>query len=241
MCIFVTVVVVITKPFPFSFLIPSSASMVTAQHLLFFLPVLLSSLSFISSSPSPTSSAPTPAPWPKQFHSVLFMNYSGALSLIDLWYDWPNGRNFNIIQDQLGGPPLHNLEWNNGTSFFYTLPNTPSPKCRSAQFPVGILRPNWLDGATYLGQVTIDGFLCNSWEKVEFIRYYEDVATRRPVNWVFYTGMEVHVMTFEVGAALNDEKWQAPAYCFEKRKEDENLQDITSTKALGDMTRSRFL
>ncbi|PKU66333.1 Uncharacterized protein MA16_Dca015238 [Dendrobium catenatum] len=226
--------------FPF-FLIPSSASMVTAQHLLFFLPVLLSSLSFVSSSPSPTSSAPTPAPWPKQFHSVLFMNYSGALSLIDLWYDWPNGRNFNIIQDQLGGPPLHDLEWNNGTSFFYTLPNTPSPKCRSAQLPVGILRPNWLDGATYLGQVTIDGFLCNSWEKVEFIRYYEDVATRRPVHWVFYTGREAHVMTFEVGAALNDEKWQAPAYCFEKRKEDEKLQDIASTEALGDMTRSRFL
>ncbi|KAH0470562.1 hypothetical protein IEQ34_000285 [Dendrobium chrysotoxum] len=215
--------------------------MVTAQHLLFFLPVLLSSPSFISSSPSPTSSAPTPAPWPKQFHSVLFMNYSGALSLIDLWYDWPNGRNFNIIQDQLGGPPLHDLEWNNGTSFFYTLPNTPSPKCRSAQLPVGILRPNWLDGATYLGQVTIDGFLCNSWEKVEFIRYYEDVATRRPVHWVFYTGREAHVMTFEVGAALNDEKWQAPAYCFEKRKEDEKLQDITSTEALEDMTRSRFL
>ncbi|KAI0530668.1 hypothetical protein KFK09_000215 [Dendrobium nobile] len=214
--------------------------MVTAQHLLFFLPVFLSSLSFVSSSPSPASSAPTPAPWPKQFHSVLFMNYSGALSLIDLWYDWPNGRNFNIIQDQLGGPPLHDLEWNNGTSFFYTLPNTPSPKCRSAQLPVGILRPNWLDGATYLGQVTIDGFLCNSWEKVEFIRYYEDVATRRPVHWVFYTGREAHVMTFEVGAALNDEKWQAPAYCFEKRKEDEKLQDITSTEALGDITRSRF-
>ncbi|XP_020588851.1 uncharacterized protein At4g14100-like [Phalaenopsis equestris] len=212
--------------------------MAATHSLLFFLLPLVSSLSFISSSFAPTSSAPTPAPWPKQFHSILFMNYSGALSIIDLWYDWPNGRNFNIIQEQLGGPPLHDLEWNNGTSFFYTLPNTSSPRCRSAQLPVGILRPNWLDGATYLGQFTIDGFLCNGWEKVDFIRYYEDVATRRPVHWVFYTGRQAHVMTFEVGAALEDEKWQAPAYCFQNKR-DEKLQGIN--EALEDMTLSRFL
>lgn len=53
---------------------------------------------------------------------------------------------------------------------------------------VGILRPNWLEGANYLGQEYVDGFLCNVWEKVDFIWYYEDVATKRPVNWVFYTG-----------------------------------------------------
>lgn len=26
--------------------------------------------------------------------------------------------------------------------------------------------------------------------------------------------MTAHVMTFEVGAGLEDEKWQAPMYCF---------------------------
>lgn len=128
---------------------------------------------------------PTPTPWPLQFHSILVMNNSGILEVIDLWYDWPNGRNFNIIQHQLGNV-LYDLEWNNGTSFFYTLDS--SKTCRSAQLQVGILRPNWLEGATYLGQQNVDGFLCNVWEKVEFIWYFEDVVTKRPVHWVFYTG-----------------------------------------------------
>ncbi|KAJ0974609.1 hypothetical protein J5N97_016574 [Dioscorea zingiberensis] len=175
----------------------------------------------ISSLLSPSSSTPTPTPWPLQFHSILFMNYSGALSLIDLWYDWPNGRNFNIMQDQLGtiGFPLYDLEWTNGTSFVYTLDS--SRKCKTLDVGVGILRPNWLDGANYLGQQHVDGFLCNVWEKVDFIWYYEDVLTKRPVHWVFYTGRAAHVMTFEVGAVLEDEKWQAPVYCFEKS--DENV------------------
>ncbi|XP_019088921.1 PREDICTED: uncharacterized protein At4g14100-like, partial [Camelina sativa] len=83
---------------------------------------------------------------------------------------------------------------------------------------VGILRPNWLDGAKYLGQKNVSGFLCNVWEKVDFIWYYEDVETKRPVQWIFYTGREAHLMTFEVGAVLEDEKWQAPVYCFNKEK-----------------------
>lgn len=134
---------------------------------------------------SSTEEDPTPAPWPHQFHSILFMNYSGILQKIDLWYDWPKGRNFNIIQHQLG-KLLYDLEWNNGTSFFYTLDS--NKECSSAQLEVGILRPNWLDGARYLGQQHVDGFLCNVWEKVDFIWYYEDVVTKRPVHWVFYTG-----------------------------------------------------
>ncbi|KAI3737865.1 hypothetical protein L2E82_27879 [Cichorium intybus] len=156
---------------------------------------------------------PKPTPWPEQFHSLLVMNYSGEVQLIDLWYDWPNGRNFNIIQHQLG-KLSYDLEWNNGTSFFYTLDS--NRECSSAQLEVGILRPNWLDGATYVGQRQVDGFLCYVWEKAEFITYYEDVVTRRPVHWVFYTGRAAHVMTFEVGAALEDAKWQVPWYCFEK-------------------------
>lgn len=158
-------------------------------------PILPPVLLLLFSISIPSSSTPTPTPWPLQFHALLFMNYSGALSMIDLWYDWPNGRNFNIIQDQLGGPPLYDLEWNNGTSFFYTLSSPLS--CRSAQLDVGILRPNWLSGATYLGQEYVDGFLCNAWTKVDFIWYYEDVATKRPVRWVFYTGELVCPLIFE--------------------------------------------
>ncbi|KDP23249.1 hypothetical protein JCGZ_23082 [Jatropha curcas] len=163
---------------------------------------------------SSTEGEPSPAPWPQQFHAILWMNYSGILQKIDLWYDWPNGRNLNLIQHQLG-KLVYDVEWNNGTSFFFSL--DADKECSSAQLEVGILRPNWLDGAKYLGQRHVDGFLCNVWEKVDFIWYCEDAVTKRPVHWVFYTGREAHVMTFEVGAVLEDAKWQAPDYCFDKK------------------------
>ncbi|XP_074560908.1 uncharacterized protein At4g14100-like [Curcuma longa] len=184
------------------------------------------SASTSSSPPSATSrtpldaAPPTPASWPPQFHSLLYVNNSGALSLVDLWYDWPNSRNFNIIQHQLGSL-LYDLEWGNGTSFYYTFDGDRS--CRTVHFEVGILRPDWLDSANYVGLETVDGFLCNVWEKAQFIWYYEDVETRRPVHWLFYTGQSVHVMTFEVGAVLEDAKWQAPVYCFDK-EEEQNLK-----------------
>ncbi|XXG49675.1 hypothetical protein AAC387_Pa02g3786 [Persea americana] len=187
------------------------------SHFLLLLIVIIISSSIQLSS----SSDPTPSPWPHQFHSILIMNYSGANQIIDLWYDWPNGRNFNIIQHQLG-KLLYDLEWNNGTSFFYTLDS--KEECSVAHLDVGILRPNWLDGANYLGQEHVDGFLCNVWEKVNFIWYYEDVVTKRPVHWVFYTGRSAHVMTFEVGAVLEDAKWQAPVYCFEKKDAEKNAK-----------------
>ncbi|AEE76810.1 hypothetical protein AtNW77_Chr3g0183321 [Arabidopsis thaliana] len=160
---------------------------------------------------------PVPAVWPEQFHALMLMNKSGSLEIVDLWYDWVNGRNFNIIQKQLG-KLTYDLEWNNGTSFYYTL--DASKTCRTVHFEVGILRPNWLDGAKYMGQRHVNGFLCNVWEKVEFLWYYEDVVTKRPVQWIFYTGREAHVMTFEVGAVLEDEKWQAPVYCFHNEKKE---------------------
>lgn len=153
-----------------------------------------------------------PTAWPHQFHSLLVQQYNGTLTTIDLWYEWPKGRNFNIMRHQLGDALVYDLEWNNGTSFLYTLGD---PRhCRTYDLEVGILRPDWLDGAEYLGQRSVDGFLCNVWEKANFIWYYEDVLTRRPVHWRFYTGRAIHVMSFEVGAVLEDAEWQAPVYCF---------------------------
>ncbi|KVH90214.1 uncharacterized protein At4g14100 [Cynara cardunculus var. scolymus] len=185
--------------------------------------VLVFSSSFIGVTKGEEPPNPTPTAWPEQFHSILVMNKSGIIELIDLWYDWINGRNFNIVQYQLG-KVLYDLEWNNGTSFFYTLDS--NRECSSAQLEVGILRPNWLDGATYIGQRQVDGFVCNVWEKAEFITYYEDVVSKRPVHWVFYTGREAHVMTFEVGAALEDAKWQVPAYCFEENGGLKTTKDV---------------
>ncbi|XP_059443092.1 uncharacterized protein At4g14100-like [Corylus avellana] len=176
---------------------------------------------------------PTPAAWPHQFHSVVFMNNSGTLQVVDLWYDWPKGRNFNIIQNQLG-KLIFDLEWDNGTSFIYTRDS--NEECRVMHFPVGILRPNWLQGATYLGQRHVDGFLCNVWEKVDFIWYYEDVLTKRPVHWLFYTGYSAHVMTFEVGAVLEDAEWQAPIYCFSAGEEEERMSPV-----VGGASHGRFM
>ncbi|KMS98824.1 hypothetical protein BVRB_3g068970 [Beta vulgaris subsp. vulgaris] len=167
-----------------------------------------------SSTSEKQESEPKPKAWPEQFHSLIVMNNSktNTMQVIDLWYDWPNGRNLNLIRNQLG-KLLYDVEWTNGTSYYYTL-HPDVPECRTLHFEVGILSPSWLEGATYLGQRYIDGFLCNVWTKVDFIWYYEDVVTQRPVYWMFYTGMESHVMTFELGAVLEDSKWQAPIYCF---------------------------
>ncbi|KAJ9550748.1 hypothetical protein OSB04_014793 [Centaurea solstitialis] len=156
--------------------------------------------------------APTPTPWPEQFHALLYMNSTSThLQITNLWYDWPKGRNVNILQKQLG-MMLYDIEWNNGTSFYYTFGE--GAQCQTMDFGVGIPRPDFLDGAHYLGQVVTDGFLCNLWEKVDFIWYYEDVVTKRPVRWDFYDGISTHVMTFEIGAVLPDSIVQAPAYCF---------------------------
>ncbi|XP_020593089.1 uncharacterized protein At4g14100-like [Phalaenopsis equestris] len=158
--------------------------------------------------------APTPAMWPERFHALLYMNLSSTkLQLSDLWYDWPRGLNLNLMQKQLG-PLLHDVEWNNGTSFYFTLTGR-EEYCRVVEFGVGIPRPDFLAGATYLGRRRTDGFLCNLWEKIGFIWYYEDVVSHRPVRWDFYDGISTHVMTFEVGAVLEKPRlWQAPAYCF---------------------------
>lgn len=111
----------------------------------------------------------------------MYQNRTGKLSTIDLWYDYPNGRNLNLIQKQLG-VLTHDVEYTNGTSFYYELEQG---TCKKITFTVGILRPDWLSGATYIGTENIDGFKCNVWEKVDFIRYWEDVESQRPVSWLF--------------------------------------------------------
>ncbi|CAI9293646.1 unnamed protein product [Lactuca saligna] len=161
-----------------------------------------------------TTPTPTPTPWPEQFHALLYMNLTSThLQLSDLWYDWPRGRNVNIFQKQLD-VVLYDIEWSNGTSFYYTFGE--DAQCSVVDFGVGIPRPDFLDGAQYLGRVVTDGILCDMWEKVDFIWYYEDVVTKIPVRWDFVGGISSHVMTWEVGAVLPDSVVQAPEYCFTK-------------------------
>lgn len=161
----------------------SAGSIILSLVICFSLGLLVASS---STKPKPEDKDPVPAKWPKQFHSVLLVNNSdGSLQKKDLWYDWPNGRNLNLIQYQLG-ELMHSLLWDNGTSFYYTLDS--NKKCDITQYPIGILTPNWLHGATYVGRRYVDNILCNVWEKVDFITYSEDVASKRPVSWTFYNG-----------------------------------------------------
>jgi hypothetical protein len=45
---------------------------------------------------------------------------AGNLALIHLYYDWPKGRNMNLIRPQLGvRGTLYDLEFDNGTSYFW--------------------------------------------------------------------------------------------------------------------------
>ncbi|XP_062188922.1 uncharacterized protein At4g14100-like [Phragmites australis] len=176
--------------------------------LLLLLPLLLA-----ATTTNAKVTPPVPTPWPEQFHAVVFTNHTesgGRLQLIDLYYDWPRGRDLNVLRDQLSVEPLYNVEWTNGTSYLFD-----SASCRTMRFPVGLLPPDWLaNGAVYLGREAADGFDCHVWTNFVFVRYYADVATGRPVRWNF-NGMERHVMSFEEGGVLEDSsKWQAPAYCF---------------------------
>ena len=73
---------------------------------------------------------------------------------------WTYGMTFrvaeilNLIQKQLGNR-IHDVEWTNGTSYYYDLEHD---TCTKFTFEVGILRPDWLRDATYVGIRESDGF-----------------------------------------------------------------------------------
>ncbi|KAM6552825.1 hypothetical protein CsatB_013587 [Cannabis sativa] len=177
---------------------------------------ILTLTTIIQSSSSSDIPTPLPAPWPEQFHAVVVMNLSESqqVHVTDLWYDWGKGRNVNIHQKQLAEKE-YAVEWNNGTSFYYSLNHNP-PYCNITTFEVGITRPDFLQtDAEYSGTQMVEGFLCHVWKKADFIVYYEDVITHRPVRFDFVDGtIYNYVMTFEVGAVLADSEVQAPAFCF---------------------------
>ncbi|CAK9182726.1 unnamed protein product [Ilex paraguariensis] len=176
---------------------------------------------------------PTPKPWPEQFHSLLYTNLStNRLLISNMWYDWPKGRNVYTRQQQLD-VLLYAIEWNNGTTVYYSL--GANATCDNIYFGIGIPRPDFLDGANYLGTAVADGFLCNVWEKVEFIVYYEDVLTKRPVKWDFSDGISTHMITFDVGEVLPDSVIQAPDYCFNQNKDMGTMRANPSSRYMAEL------
>eukprot|EP00472_Partenskyella_glossopodia_P007617 CAMPEP_0197539460 /NCGR_PEP_ID=MMETSP1318-20131121/62789_1 /TAXON_ID=552666 /ORGANISM="Partenskyella glossopodia, Strain RCC365" /LENGTH=238 /DNA_ID=CAMNT_0043098183 /DNA_START=400 /DNA_END=1116 /DNA_ORIENTATION=- len=161
--------------------------------------------------------APAPPIWPTVFHAVLYQNRSNDLAIVDLYYEYPKGRNLNLIRsqhdyDKGSQGALWDVEFDNHTSFYYH----PAKKtCMPMKFPVGILVPNWLENATFLGVEETDKYKCNVWTKADgFITYWEEVTSRKPVKWIFGSGMEEHILKWTVNETLPDEHWQTPSYCF---------------------------
>lgn len=50
--------------------------------------------------------------------------------------------------------------------------------CKTLHFDVGILTPDWLKDAKYLGQTAADNFVTNVWTKAKFINYYADKVSQ---------------------------------------------------------------
>ncbi|XP_015694631.2 uncharacterized protein At4g14100-like [Oryza brachyantha] len=193
------------------------------------IPLLLLLLPLLAATTT-SATHPTPARWPDRFHATLFANLTNAsmastgppLRIMELYYDWPRRRNLNVVRHQLSADPLYDVEWDNGTTFYFD-----SRSCRAEQFPVGVLRPDWLadgEGVVYLGRQVTGGIECDVWDKLGFVVYFQEVATGRPVRWNFLdvTGIQQFVMSFEIGVEMpEDSEWQAPAHCFPADDDDE--------------------
>ena len=179
-------------------------------------------LYFASTLAYATVSAGTPQTpvWPEQFHAVLFQNRTGSkLALVDFWYDWPAGRNFNIVHNQLGST-IYDLELNSGAQYVWF---SDGEDCRRIQQPVGILPPDWLANATYFGVEQIDMFEVDHWAKGPwpttdrmFVHYFSDRATGQPVFWQFFDHAKFHVLKFEINKTLPASAWQEPAQCHQQ-------------------------
>eukprot|EP00930_Biecheleria_cincta_P062994 TRINITY_DN48469_c0_g1_i1.p1 TRINITY_DN48469_c0_g1~~TRINITY_DN48469_c0_g1_i1.p1 ORF type:complete len:220 (-),score=32.86 TRINITY_DN48469_c0_g1_i1:100-759(-) len=165
-----------------------------------------------------------PKPWPPIFHAELAKNRSGKLSHTDLFYDWPGGGNLHI--DRTAGEPVFfDNERQNGSTYYYS----PGGSCKVFEMGVGLLPPDWLQGALYRGQATVTSPIagetsrtCHVWEKGDamgnftgpFITYYEDVNTGLPARWRFFDGMTFDVLAWRPGGRGTAEEWQLPASCF---------------------------
>lgn len=150
--------------------------------------VLFWGILFISCSCTPSATAaadvPTPTAWPIRFHALLVGSMTGQPYVMNLWYDWEKGGNMLVIQRRMV-TPYTDMEWTNGTSFFW---DTVLQTCRKVDIEVGILRPDWLRDADFLGVKEKNGVACNAFSKADFIVYYEDAVTGYPVYWQFHSG-----------------------------------------------------
>ena len=158
-----------------------------------------------------------PPVWPRTFR-LLQRKYpdsgSGNAS-VTTYYDVTKGANLLIITpDENKSDVLWDLELDTKSSYYFT----PSRHtCTRMSFPVGILRPDWLHGAQYLG-VRPCPFQpdqqCAGWTKDRFIDYYAYLDTCAPASWYFWSMAAFFVtVSYEPGTRAPAGYFRPPSYC----------------------------
>jgi len=129
------------------------------------------------------------------------------------YYDYPRGANLiQISPDSNNSDVLWDLELDSHQSYYFT----PTRKtCFPMHFPVGILRPDWLANATFLGLRDVAGRKALAWTKQDFIDYYADPVTCEPVSWYFHSmKASFHTVLYVPNAAVPQLEWyKPPSYC----------------------------
>lgn len=177
----------------------------------------MAALALISSS-SPALCGPAAPPiWPARFMIVQRRVPDNATELEPAstvtWYDSVAGANLiQISPDSNTSDVLWDLELNTGKSYYHT----PTRKtCMPMRFPVGILRPDWLANATFLGPSQVQGRAVVGWTKVDFIDYFADPVTCEPVSWYFHTMKAAFNTVLYVPHRLvpSTDWFSPPSYC----------------------------
>ncbi|CAM9189453.1 unnamed protein product [Scytosiphon promiscuus] len=148
--------------------------------LTFVLPILLSAAAAQASPDEP----PSPPVWPGRFHAMITQVRDEDYGAVDLWYDYAAGRNLNIIVTQSGEEdgPLYDNERANGTTYYYNPAKAKAKYCNVVDFGVGIIRPDWLQDATFLGEEQCGIYQCNKWEQGEIPQAHARFLGLRPAG-----------------------------------------------------------
>lgn len=174
-------------------------------------------LTYLTSSKDDECWTRPPPIWPPKLVLVQ-RRIPDAGSKVDLattvtYYDSTVGGNLiQITPDNTSKPVLMDLELDTHQSYYY-YPNQKT--CRPVDFPVGILRRNWLSNAEPLGPILMeDGSQTCGWTKVDFIDYYANKATNEPVSWYFHTMKATfQVVSYQENVPIDPALFVPPEYC----------------------------
>ena len=169
---------------------------------------------------SSVAAVPTPQLWPALLKADLRQNRSGALANVTLCYDFAGGRNLNVIDNSAapGGSVLYDNERANGSTYYYS---RHPPGCKVIAMGVGLLRPDWLRGATYIGPGYGDTDCFTQGESpsnasVPFLTYCQSQADGLPRYWTFFDGARFDVDRWEPDATCSEAAFALPPTCFNK-------------------------